>query len=403
MRLTNGWDGDFRRSMRSPPSSLLLLDRRGLLLIAVCFLGQLRPARAESAVSYKYHDYREADDRMTVESHYGMIEATLGPAMRFKAHGVIDAIAGATPTGQPPATPGGPVPLSEVEDRRKGWSAELSRQFPRVNAAVGFANSRESDYVSNGWSLNTVTDFNQKNTTLLFGVAGTDDDIKVFYQRDWARKRTTDLIAGVTQLLNPQTAVTFNLGYGHSSGFHADPYRLIFKLVEIAPGLFLPRTFGENRPDSRDKWTAFAAVNRAFPRANGALEASYRLFRDDFGLTAHTVELAWFQKLGERFRLRPAVRFYDQSAADFYRLDLSGSNITPTSGPNPAGPFFSADYRVSAFRSHTLGLKAIWTVGTAWQIDAAFEHYEMRGKDNATSSHVYPRAAIVTLGAKFAW
>lgn len=377
--------------------------RRVLLLTAALFFGQARSARAEGAISYKYHDYREADDRMTVESHYGMIEAALGPAMRFKAHGVIDTIAGATPNGQPPANPGGPVPLTEVTDRRKGWSAELARQFPRVNATVGVANSRESDYVSTGWSLNTLTEFNQKNTVLLLGGAGTDDDIRVFYQSDWVKKRTADVIAGVTQLLDPRTSVTLNVGYGHSTGYHADPYRLIFKRVEIAPGIFLPRTFGENRPDTRDKWTIFTALNRAFPAAHGALEASYRWFRDDFGVTAHTVELAWFQKFGERWMLRPAVRYYDQSAADFYRLDLNGTSFVPTDRPNPAGPFYSADYRLSALRSHTLGVKLVWTPGEAWTFDAAFEHYEMRGKDGVTSPWVYPRAAIVTVGAKFAW
>lgn len=391
------------QNLRSPIPCFPPLDGRALLLAVVCVFGQLRAARAESAISYKYHDYREADDRITVESHYGMIEATLGAAMRFKAHGVIDAIAGATPTGEPPATSGGPVPLAEIDDRRKGWSAELARQFSRVNAVVGVANSRESDYVSTGWSLNTVTDFNQKNTTLLLGVAGTEDDIKVFYQTDWVKKETTDLIAGVTQLIDPNTRVTLNVGYGHSSGFHADPYRLVFKRVELAPGVFLPRTFGENRPATRDKWTVFAALNRAFARVNGAIEASYRFFRDDFGITAHTLELAWFQKVGEHLTVRPAVRFYDQTEADFYVIDLTGSGIMPGSEPNPAGPFFSADYRVSAFRSHTLGIKAVWTVNDAWQIDAAFEHYEMRGKDDATSPWVYPEAAIVTLGAKFAW
>lgn len=373
------------------------------LLIASCTLLPLRPLRAETAISYKYHDYREADDRIAVESHYGMIEASLGTDMRFKAHGVIDTIAGATPTGEPPATPGGPVPLAEIDDRRKGWSAELSRQFSRAAVSLGAANSRESDYVSTGGSVNTLTEFNQKNTTLLLGAGATHDKIKVFYQREWAKKRTADFIAGITQLLDPRTSVTFNIGYGHSSGYHNDPYRLIFKNTEIAPGIFLPRTFSENRPESRDKWTAFASVNRAYPQARGAAEASYRLFHDSFGTTAHTLEVAWFQKLGERFTVRPALRIYEQDAADFYRLNLNGTAITPEDRPNPRGPFFSADYRLSAFRSFTVGLKAVWAVSEAWQLDAAFEHYEMRGKDDATSPAVYPQAAIVTLGARFAW
>jgi hypothetical protein len=364
---------------------------------------QVRSGRAENGVSYKYADYRESGDRMVIESHYGLIEQDLGSSMHLKFMGVLDSIAGATPTGQPPATHGGPVPLTQVSDRRKAWSADLARQFTRVNASVGFANSRENDYVSNGWSLNTLTDFNQKNTTLLLGLAGTEDDIKVFYQNDWVKKRSTDLIAGVTQLLDPRTSVTFNLGYGRSTGYHADPYRVIEKRTEVSPGVFLPLTFGENRPAEREKWTALALINRAFPQANGSAEASYRFYHDTFGTTAHTIEIAWFQKLGTQFTLRPSFRFYDQSAADFYRIDITGTDITPTGRPVPAGPFFSADYRLSAFQSFTYGVKAVWMINASWLLDASIERYEMHGCDAVTSPSVYPDAAIVTAGLRFTW
>lgn len=373
------------------------------LALSAWFLVPVRSARAEGSVAYKYADYREAGDRIAVESHYGLIEQTLGTDLRFRLSGVIDAIAGATPTGQPPETPGGAVPLATIDDRRKAWSAEFMRQFSGVAATVGFANSRESDYVSNGWSLNVVADFNQKNTSVLAGVAGSDDEIKVFYQQERADKRTTDLILGVTQLIDARTTATLNIGYGRSRGFHADPYRLIQKRVELAPGVVLPLTFGENRPDERDKWTAYAALNRAFPRIDGTAEANYRLFRDSFGTTAHTLELAWYQQLGTRLILRPSVRLYQQSAADFYRIDLDGSDIVPGERPNPAGPFFSADYRLSDLYSTTYGVKAIVTVGTHWQFDAAIERYEMRGRDNVTSASAYPRAVLVNLGARLTW
>jgi hypothetical protein len=323
--------------------------------------------------------------------------------MHLKVLGVLDTISGATPTGQPPAAPGGSVPLTNVEDRRKAWSLDLARQLPRTNVSVGYANSREDDYVSNGWSFNTVTDFNQKNTTLLLGVAGTDDDIKVFYQKDWVKKRGIDLIAGVTQLLDPRTSITFNVGFGRSTGYHADPYRVIQKRVEVDPGVFLPLTFGENRPDEREKWTALVTINRSFPEAHGAAEASYRLYHDSFDTTAHTIDLAWFQKVGSQLTLRPGFRFYDQTAADFYRIDITGTNIEPTGRPVPAGPFFSADYRLSAFRSYTYGLKGVWTINSNWQLDASFERYEMRGKDSVTSRSVYPKANVVNLGIRFTW
>ena len=371
--------------------------------IAAWFFLQVRTTRAENALSYKYVDYREDSGRIAVESHYGLAETDLTPDMRLTLTGVIDTITGATPTGQPPPAPGAPVPLTELHDRRKAWSAELFRQWPREGVSVSFAHSRESDYVSNGWSLNTLTDFNEKNTTLLLGLAGTDDDVKVRYQTPWLKKRSSDFIAGITQLLDPQTSVSFNVGYGRTTGYLSDPYRVIEQYTEVFPGVFLPLTYGENRPPSRDKFTLFAGMNRAFPRAHGALEADYRFYRDTFGTTAQTLELAWFQKFGDKFTLEPNVRFYDQSAADFYRIDVTGANFTPTGRAMPQGPFFSSDYRLSALRTYDYGLKAIWTIRTSWQIDLAYDRYEMRGKDHITSPSAYPRANTVTAGVKLMW
>ena len=139
----------------APPRFSRTVSRVGWAL-GFWVLVQTRTARAENAVSYKYEDYREEDGRISVQSHYGQIEQDLGPDLHVRVQGVIDAIAGATLTGQPPATPGGPVPLTNLTDRRKAWSIDFARQFPRFNLALGFANSRESDYVSNGWSVNAT-------------------------------------------------------------------------------------------------------------------------------------------------------------------------------------------------------------------------------------------------------
>ncbi|MCX6945670.1 MAG: DUF3570 domain-containing protein [Opitutales bacterium] len=363
----------------------------------------LRPVRAEDSVSWKGQDYREAGGRIAVQAQYARWEQDLGPDLHLKFEGVVDAIAGATPNGQPPATPDGPVPLATVSERRRGWSTELARQFSRVAVAAGYAHSRESDYVSRGWSLNTLTDCNQKNTTLLLGVAGTKDDVTVRYLRTVEPKRGLDLIAGVTQLLDPNTSVAFNLGRGRSSGYLADPYRLVEQRTEVFPGLFLPRDYAENRPAARRHWTADGSARRAFPALGGALEADYRYYRDTFGTTAHTLDLAWFQQVGAHLLLRPGVRFHTQGAADFYTVSLTGAGYTPSLRPNPAGPFYSADYRLSALRSYHYGLKAIWTFSAAWQLDAALEQYEMRGRDGVTSPSAYPTATLTTVGLKFTW
>jgi hypothetical protein len=359
---------------------------------------------ADNSISYKYEDYSEAGGRIAVKTQGALLEQDLRPDLRVKVEGVIDAIAGATPNGQPAPAGSDQVVLSQMHDRRTAWSADFSRQLPRINLGLGFAHSHESDYTSTGWSINTLTDFNQKNTTLLAGVAGTDDDVKVFYQVPWVKKRTNDLIVGVTQLLSPRATVAANFSWGHASGYLGDPYKLVQKDVEVAPGIFLPFTYGENRPDSRDKWTVRASLNYAFPDLHGALEASYRRYHDTFGTNADTIELTWVQRLGDSFILQPELRLYDQNAADFYHYRLDLTSIVPTAGPPlPQGPFFSSDYRLTALRSSTYGLKAVWKVTARLQLDLTLAQYAMHGTDGITPQSAFPRASIVTAGVKLSW
>lgn len=377
--------------------------RVGLLAVTLASLAP-HGARAEDSISYKYEDYREMGGRIAVRTQGAFIEKDLGTATKLKLEGILDSIAGATPNGQPARAGSDQVPLSNLTERRKAWSGELSHQFQRVNLALGVSNSRESDYVSTGWAVNTVTDFNQKNTTLLLGVAGTDDTIKVFYQAAHAEKDTNDVIVGVTQLLNPQTSLTCNFTWGRQRGYLSDAYKLVQKNVEIIPGVSLPLTFGENRPSERDKWIGLLALNRAFPEMHGAVDATYRFYRDSFGTRAHTVDLAWFQRLGEKVLLRPGLRFYDQGAADFYHYNLDDTSIVPVQGPpRRTGPFYSSDYRLSSMQTFTYGLKVILNATAALQFDVAFERYDMRGKDRVTPQSAYCRANIVTLGGRFSW
>jgi hypothetical protein len=370
-------------------------------LLLVCLSPR---SRAENSIAFKHEDYRESGGRIVVKTDGVFIEKDLGTATQLKVEGILDAIAGATPTGQPAPVGSDQVPLAQLSEYRKAWAASLAHAFSFSRLALGVANSRESDYVSTGWSLNSQTEFNQKNTTLLVGVAGTQDEVRVFFQSPWADKRTNDVIVGVTQLLDPQTSVTLNFTWGRQRGYLSDPYKLVQKSTEIVPGVSLPLTFAENRPGEREKRIVLASVNRALPELNAAIDASYRFYNDTFGTDAHTLDLSWFQKIGERVIVRPGIRYYAQTAADFYYYRLDGTAIVPRAGaPRPEGPFYSSDYRLSEMRTTTLGLKVVWRITDTLQIDGAYERYEMRGTDDVTPRSAYPRANIWTLSAKYVW
>lgn len=373
----------------------------GWLMAIALVIAQPRPVRSENSLTYDYEKYREMGGRVSVGTESALIEQGLGTEMQFRLGGVIDTIAGATPNGMPAPAGTGEVPLTHVTDRRHAWNTDISRQFSAVSLDVGFARSIEHDYMSNGWSVNTLTDFNRKNTTLVLGAAGTDDNVEVFFKPAWLRKVSNDAIIGVNQLVDPLTSVSLDLTWTRETGFLSDQYKLVEANVQIFPGIFLPETFGENRPNARNKGDAFGSINRAFPGIGAALEASYRFYHDTWGLTASTLELLWFQHAGTHFILRPNLRLYHQSSARFYTYNLEKSGIVSTH--NPRGPFFSSDARLSALDSVDFGMKAIWRITDRFELDAALEGYRQRGTDGVTPQSAYYRARIISVGSKLNW
>jgi hypothetical protein len=376
------------------------------LLAATLAICLPRPsARADDSVAYIFENYRENDGRITVETQSGSADQDVGSFGHLSLTGTIDAVAGATPTGQPAPAGSDQVVMSEIHTRRKAWSGGYSEQISNVNVAVGFADSRESDYVSTGWSVSTLSDFNEKNTTVRFGVAGTDDQVEVFFtpQQTYLTKDTNDVILGVTQLIDPLTVFTANVSWGRATGYLSEPHKYVSKSIEIFQNIFLLQDFAENSPSERNKGSVYLSLNRAFPAIHGAIEASYRFYADTWGITANTVEADWFEHLGSKIVLGPTLRLYQQGAADFYHYNLDNTPIIPVRMPTGSGPNYSSDFRLSAMRSAEYGLQVTWSPVDRLQIEVAYKRYEMWGTDGVTPASAYPIAGIATVGARFLW
>jgi hypothetical protein len=380
---------------------LLFKNELGCIFVACIFYLTLPKARAEDSISSKYQFYQEDEGRIEVKAYYLRAEKDLDELTSLSFTGLIDDITGATPSGQPAPVGSDQVPLSTLTERRKAFIGDIARKWnDRDTIGFEFAYSTESDYVSRGYSVRSAHEFNKKNTSLNLGYSFIDDDIAVAYQNDDEQKRSHDFIVGVTQLLDPNTVLTANVTYGVSRGYLSDPYKLIQKETEIIPGFSLPLTFGENRPRRREKVIGYIGLNRFFEELNGGLDSSYRAFWNDHGINSHTVSLEWFQKIGSRVTLRPGFRFYDQSAADYYYVSLDNTTVVPSGIPNGVAPYYSADYRLSAFRAYTYGLKMVVEANEWLHFDIAFERYEMKGRDGLTSQSAYPDANVFTVGGR---
>lgn len=379
----------------------------GLFLGLILMLVSPRAARAEDTLSVKDQSFQESDNRIRVDTTYAQIDADPTTALHVKVMGLIDAIAGSTPTGEKAATPGGQVPLAHMHDRRKSWNTDLTQQFEGFSLSLGFANSRESDYFSNGWSLNSVIDFNQKNTSLLLGYGRADDRINE-EKLGWTitrPKRSNDFLVGVNQLIDPNTSVTCNVSFGQARGYMSDPYKIVSTtMLDLDPGTYY--TVPENRPMERNKGSLFLGLNRNFESLHGALEASYRYYHDSYGINSNTLSLLWLQKLGDQVTVQPFLRYYRQTAADFYYVDLDKSGIVTSYGPlgetgTGRAPFYSSDYRLSYMRTVDAGLKVVWRVRRWLEVDAAYDRYASRGLDHVTPQSAFFSANVFTFGVKF--
>ena len=415
--------------------------RRSILQIPLGLALYLRVALgprilAEDRLEYRQEQYREENGRIEIRTQAIGFEKELAARITAKGLLVYDGISGATPTGEAPPASGAGLPLTRMKDARRAISLELGVNHGDQTTTPQLSFSEESDYVSRGLSLTHTIDFNQKNTTLVLGLAHDFDSVRGSSTRDWRRKETTDGMIGLNQLLGPKTVLSINGTLGLAEGYLNDPYRLVTFLLPDSPDPIFSdpgavNPLAEARPSRRFKQTGYVSLTQFIEPLAASLEANYRIYHDDWGIWAHTISAEWHQKLGSRLTVTPLVRFYRQSAADFYGPSFrgvsfdayaSGTRVAFERGvfvafegdsefpaPSqqagyrildvPARPaHFSSDYRLSEFDAWTFGVSARAKIGEHLTLDLAFKRYAMFGRDAVTPKAAYPSANVVTLG-----
>ncbi|RPI63239.1 MAG: DUF3570 domain-containing protein [Lysobacterales bacterium] len=330
----------------------------------------------------------------------------------------IDSLTGASPSGAMPANivqtftspsgdsqytvaPGAQALDTSFLDTRTALTANWEMPLTRLALlSVGASLSDEYDYSHTGVNARLARDFNNRNTTLSFGVALANDTISPVggspvalapmlglgasaNKRGDQSKDVTDWLFGVTQVLSRHTILQLNYSLSQADGYLTDPYKILSVVDPVtgnpvagAPGSGLNRYLYESRPDARDKQSVFALLKRDFD--GDVLEASYRYMTDDWGVDSHTVELRYRWSFGARY-LQPHLRFYQQTAADFYRTVLFGG------APLPA--YATADHRLGEFDGVTLGFKYGQATASGNEWSARIEYYTQSGSASP-GSHV---------------
>jgi hypothetical protein len=313
-------------------------------------------------ISVGYLDYRDSQsglDRINVHAPSLSIMAPIAGVWSVSGSLVKDDVSGASPRYHT-AVSG----ASHMNDDRKAGDVALTRYLDRGSVTVGAAYSTEHDYVSRALSLQGSYESEDRNTTWTAGIGHSDDKIDpVNHIVTNERKRTTNFLLGVTQVLTVNDVAQLTLGYDDGSGYFSDPYKSF-----------------DNRPRTRYETTLLARWNHHVAATDGTTRLTYRYYHDSFGVRGHTLGAEYVQPLSDGWTLTPEVRLYTQSAASFYYDPVYDSKLGAPFPPGYNGTgYMSADQRLSGFGAVTLGLKASKQIDKLWSVDAKVSAYQQRG------------------------
>ena len=299
----------------------------------------------------EYIGFRVVVDSLTGSSASGAI-ATNGP-QTFT-----------TPSGTSYTTAAGETPLDpSFHDTRVALNAEWEKPLSKTVKGLFSVNaSSEYDYDSYGIAANISWDFNNRNTTLVTGLAYNSDTVNPVNgaptglnemsatkttQGSNLDKTVTDILFGVTQVISRNTIMQFNYSHGEDDGYLTDPYKILSVLdnsgnLLSGSGKYLY----EKRPTTRSRDAIYIKAVHQF--SEDVLHLSYRYYSDDWGIDSNTFDARYRYELGGGHYLQPHVRYYQQNKADFYHYNLVAGNIPQ---------YASADYRLSDLTATTFGIK----------------------------------------------
>jgi hypothetical protein len=369
------------------------------LAVAALLVLVTRKSTAEKALRAKYREWVEEGDRIRVRSWYAEAETALTEEWSLDVVGIVDTWSGATPIGLPPTELDW---LSDpIEEVRRAGVVTLSKETNGYDLSFEFGLSHEPDYLSRSYAFRLARQYAEETLTLSAGLSYLDDTVDTNvdggpYLGDQT-KHTPEILLGVHRILDPKTTLAVNLSYSRPSGYLSDPYKRVPYYNEWNDMILTP----ENRPDARNMYVVFVEGTRYIESLRSSVQGSYRFFADDSGLRGNTLEVQWFQRFGENFVVRPLLRYYNQSAADYYVTILDASKINSGAPPRGLATHYSADYRISKMESLAYGLKLTMFKGDNINIDLAYEKYDMEGRDGVTSPLMYPDADIYTVGLQW--
>jgi hypothetical protein len=352
LQLTNNATAPVAHS--GAPANLLMAAALALPGLAASLPALAQGYPDQPTIAYKNVDYSDWQKnnvrRMRLNTPLYYFYAPFKDSFAIEGSSATETLSGASPLFH--STLSGASGLG-ISEHRNAWDLRMIGFFRRSSISIQAARSTENDFVSNATTAEWRGSSEDNNTTLTFAAGRQDDDITATgfpLLRETRNERSH--LAGITQVLTPQSVIQSTITYTEGHGYYNDPY----KLIDI-------------RPRMRNQSAWLTRLNRFFPGNQSALHMDYRYYRDTWGVEAHTFDVKYYLPLGGGWMVRPRARYYAQRAASFYR------DVFP---PPVFNALYSSDQRLSSFGAIDLGVKLTKEIEPGFTVDIKAERYEQR-------------------------
>lgn len=338
-----------------------------------------RVARAQSSVELRYLYYSESDGRTSVMNPNLLLHQELSEALgQFDLLLSHDSISGASPTGGYPTlnvstvtsasgnsstTAAGKTPMAQYSDQRNSQGITYSRRIGAHLPTVDLSHSVEKDYVAREYGISDAWTMFEGRGTLHFGLSWSDDTVAPVTTTLRFPKKAHNYALGWTWVFGENDLLDIGTSRMNLKGDLTEPY-LIVPVGAI--------TLSERRPDTRTRDAYFIKQAHYFDW-DGALKTTYRYYRDDWGIKAHTLDFTYDQHLDDGWILSPRLRYYTQSAASFYGAQFAA--------PQAA---MSADYRLSPLSSILVGCSVSMELTEGLTLSLGGTYQLQSGRDQLT-------------------
>lgn len=283
----------------------------------------------------------------------------------------VDSVTGASPNGTLPtgqtqtvtsasgrrrSVSAAGIPTVNFSDTRIALDGELQQPVKMFAFTLGGHFSHEKDYQSEGATAKVAIDLNHKLTTLNLGggynndlvspVGGTSVGMAPYGELTGVAsnpKHVKTALVGLSQVLTRKWLVGVSASLSSEDGYLTDPYKAL-SIINATTGLPVGQV-SEQRPDTRQRRSVEG--DSVYHFTSNILYLSYRRYWDDWGIGSHTIDARYRLPVGASAFVEPHVRFYTQTAADFYRFGLIQGAPLPQ--------YATSDYRMAGLQSVTLG------------------------------------------------